>query len=288
MSTSADEVKPLVWVVTGASSGIGKAIALEAVQTPGAIVYAIGRDQEALRPLAKAGCLVVRLDVTDEASKIEATIAEIVKDSGKVDILVNAAGYLLEGGVEETSEGEALEVFQTNLFGPLRLIRAVLPFMRQQRAGTILNICGIATYRGSPNAGLYCATKAALSTLTESLQHETEPLGIRVCLVQLGHFRTPFLTPGHRRRVSSPIEDYNEVLDPLRKAFNGLNGAQPGDSARAAQVLVELASLQDGVAGIPMFLPLGSDVIPAIRATNEARVEAASSWEHLTSATDVC
>lgn len=102
MSISTDEVKPLVWVVTGASSGIGRAIALEAVQTPGATVYAIGRDQEALKSLAKAGCLVIPLDVTDAAEKAEATVTEVVKNASKIDVLVNAAGYLLEGGVEET------------------------------------------------------------------------------------------------------------------------------------------------------------------------------------------
>ncbi|KAI0409183.1 hypothetical protein F4802DRAFT_239417 [Xylaria palmicola] len=287
MSTSTDEVKPLIWAITGASSGIGKAIALEAIQTPGAVVYAIGRNQEALKLVAQAGCRVVVLDIGGPTGKVEAAIDEIVRDAGRIDVLVNAAGYLLEGGVEETSESESSELFQTNFFGPLRLIRATLPIMRRQRSGIILNICGIATYRGSPNAGLYCASKAALSSLTESLQRETEALGVRVCLVQLGHFRTPFLTPGHRRRVGGPIDDYNEGLEPLRKAFNGLNGNQPGDPARAAQVLVELASLPDGATNLPMFLPLGSDVVPAMQATHDARVEEANRWKHLSNSTDV-
>ncbi|KAI1261344.1 hypothetical protein F5Y18DRAFT_202353 [Xylariaceae sp. FL1019] len=288
MAKSSNSQGPLVWVVTGASSGIGKAIAQAAVATEDAIVYAIGRDLETLKPLAEVGCRITRLDVAEPFDVAQTAVAKIEEEAGRIDVLVNAAGYLLEGGVEETSEHETDHVFQTNVFGPLRLIRAALPSMRRRRSGVIINICGVATYNGSPNAGPYCATKSALSALTESLQRETESLGVHVCLAQLGHFRTPFLTDGHRRHVEHPIPDYSEALEPLRKAFNGLNGAQPGNPVQAAKLLVELAGRRGGAEKpIPKFLPLGSDVIPAMRTAYEQRVDEAQRWEQLTISTDL-
>jgi NAD(P)-dependent dehydrogenase (short-subunit alcohol dehydrogenase family) len=198
----------------------------------------------------------------------------------------------------KNSESETEYLLSTNLLGPLRMARAVLPEMRRRGRGVIVNVCGVATYRGSPNAGLYCASKAALSSLTESLQAETEPLGVRVCLAQLGHFRTSFLhtsssnnnTSGaHRQRIAKPIKDYDPVLAPLRKAFNSLNNAQPGDPIRAAKAIVQLAGVRDdeGNALIPQFLPLGSDVIPAMVSAHEGRLKDADVWGDITRSVDM-
>lgn len=168
--------------------------------------------------------------------------------------------------------------------------------MRSRGSGFILNIAGLGAYRGSPNAGLYCASKAALTTLTESLAQETAPLGVKVCLVQLGHFRTNFLRPGHRRKVAGHIADYDAGLAPVREAFDGLNGAQPGDPAKAGRILAELVMQQQhgGDEGqqqrqqeLPAFLPLGSDVCGALQATTEARIEQVQAWKQLANATDL-
>jgi len=157
--------------------------------------------------------------------------------------------------------------------------------MRQAGRGIIVNVAGIGAFRGSPNAGLYCASKAALTTLTEALQHETDPHGIRVCLLQLGHFRTSFLQPSHRVKVAGHIPDYDPVLDPLRAAFNGLNGAQPGDPVKAATVIVELLKKSDP-RDIPFLLALGSDVPAAELSTHKARREEMLKTESITSSTD--
>lgn len=157
--------------------------------------------------------------------------------------------------------------------------------MRRAGVGVVYNIAGIATYNGSANAGLYCASKSAISTLTEALQSETDPLGIRVCLVQLGHFRTPFLTRGHRRRVAGHIVDYDAVLNPYRTAFNNLNGVQPGDPEKAAQILVELAIGE--IENIPPSLALGSDVPVAMQKSHEARLNLFKKYEPLTNSTDL-
>ncbi|KAI8628355.1 hypothetical protein F5Y19DRAFT_149368 [Xylariaceae sp. FL1651] len=287
MSASSEKLvnRHSVWVVTGASSGIGQAIALEAIQCADITVIAIGRKQEGLKITAAAGCRTLSLDLTTSVEKCTQAIDSIVASCGKIDVLVNAAGYLLEGAVEETSDEESVDVFQTNFFGPLRLIRASLRHMRQAGSGVIFNVAGVATYNGSPNAGIYCASKAAMSSVTEALQRETDSLGIRVCLVQLGHFRTPFLRPGHRRRVVGHIEDYNEYLKPLRKKMNALNGTQPGDPELVGQILVELAS--DDIHGIPFFLALGSDVSGAMQKSYKARIQIINTCEHLTNSTDL-
>ncbi|KAI4864289.1 hypothetical protein F4820DRAFT_449127 [Hypoxylon rubiginosum] len=289
MFVTFDEVQRPVWVVTGASSGVGQAIALEAVQSLDAIVFAIGRTEEALKPAADAGCRAVPLNVAGPAEAVTASLNYVLASVGKIDVLVNAAGYLLEGAVEETSDDEALDVFQTNFFGPLRLIRAVLPHMRRVGRGVIFNIAGADAYEGAPNAGVYGASKAALAAVTEALQRETDPLGVRVCLVQLGHFRTPFLARGHRLRIAEHIEDYDMVLTPPRRSLNALNGAQPGDPRKAARVIVDLyAAARDREEGddvdnnnnqIPFLLLLGSDAPAAAQTALETRLESARRYE---------
>ncbi|VBB79354.1 Putative oxidoreductase [Podospora comata] len=259
-----------VWLVTGASSGLGLEVAIEAAKL--ATVVAIGRDHHGLELAANAGCRTVELDLRASAEHISSVIADIIKTAGRVDVLVNAAGYILEGAVEETSDAELEDIFLTNVFAPIRLARAVLPHMRRTGAGVIFNVAGIGGFSGSPNAGAYCSSKAALATFTEALQRETGPLGIRVCLVQLGHFRTAFLKAGHRLHTALRIVDYDPVLDPLRKAFNGLDGHQPGDPGKAARALVHIASL--GADSIPTLLALGSDVVPAELSAHEAKRQA--------------
>ncbi|KAI1762631.1 hypothetical protein GGR53DRAFT_532454 [Hypoxylon sp. FL1150] len=277
MFVTFDEVQRPVWVVTGASSGVGQAIALEAVQSLNAIVFAVGRTEEALQPVADAGCRPVPLNVAGPAEDVTASLMAALSSVGKIDVLVNAAGYLLEGAVEETSDDEALDVFQTNFFGPLRLMRAVLPHMRRAGHGVILNVAGVDAYEGKPNAGVYGASKAALAAATEALQREADPLGVRVCLVQPGHFRTPFLARGHRLRAGETIPDYDAVLAPLRRGLNDLNGAQPGDPRRAARALVDLVA-RDDLRQIPFLVLLGSDA-PAAADRARARLEQARRYE---------
>ncbi|KAK0702425.1 putative short chain type dehydrogenase [Apiosordaria backusii] len=272
-----------VWLVTGASSGLGLAVAIEAAKT--ATVVALGRDQHGLEVAAKAGCRTVQLDLRASADHISTVLADVVKTAGRVDVLVNAAGYILEGAVEETSEQELEDIFTTNVFAPIRLARAVLPHMRQRGSGVIFNVAGIGGFSGSPNAGAYCSSKAALATLTEALQRETGPLGVRVCLVQLGHFRTSFLKAGHRLHTSHHIADYDPVLEPLRKAFNGLNGQQPGDPVKAAKALVDIVGW--GIDKIPMLLALGSDVPAAELSAHEAKRKAMLTHEKITNSTDL-
>ncbi|KAF4543307.1 Short-chain dehydrogenase/reductase SDR [Lasiodiplodia theobromae] len=277
----ASSVRRPVWVVTGASSGIGQAIALEAARF--ATVVAVGRSAARLEPVVRAGCRALELDVTSSSEQLAQAVAGIAEREGTIDVLVNAAGYLLEGAAEETSDHELQQLFDTIALGPLRLARSVLPLMRRARAGVIANVAGIGALRGSPNAGPYCAAKAALSTLTEAMHDELAPLGVRVCLVQLGHFRTNFLQPGHRRKVQAHISDYDAVLDPIRAAFDGLNGAQQGDPLKGAQAIVKVLAGPE----VPPLLAVGPDVPAAeLRAHDQRRAQILA-WQHIGGGTDL-
>lgn len=180
---------------------------------------------------------------------------------------------------------EIQHVFETHVFGPLRLFRAVLPYMRAGKRGVIAHLAGIGGLQGAPNAGVFCASKAAAATVIEAFQKEVAPLGIRMCLIQLGHFRTPFLSPGHRRKVHARIADYNPVLEPIRDIFNNFDGAQQGDPVKAANVIVE--ALTKDANNIPLLLPVGPDLPAAELKAHEIRVENMSALRALTDGTDL-
>lgn len=177
------------------------------------------------------------------------------------------------------------QVFETNTFGPLRLTRILLPYMRRARRGTIAHIAGIGGYSGAPNAGLFCSSKAAISIALEALQQEVISFGVRVCLVQLGHFRTPFLSAGHRQKVSNRITDYDPVLEPVRKVFNAFDGAQQGDPEKGARVIVE--ALTKETKEVPFLLPVGPDVPEAEWQTHKARAEQMETVQDWASRTDL-
>lgn len=181
------------------------------------------------------------------------------------------------------SDNELQHVFATHVFGPLRLVRAALPLMRRDHHGVIANVAGIGALRGAPNAGAYCSSKAALTTLTESLQQELAPLGIQVCLIQLGHFRTAFLQPNHRRKAKHTISDYETVLTPIRSAFNALDGAQQGSPFKAAEVIVKLLTRHE----VPPLLPVGPDVLTAELVAHEERRDRMLELSEVTSVTDI-
>lgn len=180
---------------------------------------------------------------------------------------------------------EIQHVFETHVFGPLRVFRAVLPYMRKERRGIIAHLAGIGGLQGAPNAGVFCASKAAAATVIEAFQKEVAPLGIRMCLIQLGHFRTPFLSQGHRRKVQARIADYNPILEPIRQVFDQFDGAQQGDPIKAAAVIVEALTMDPK--DVPFLLPVGPDMPAAELKAHEIRVENMSALRALTDRTDL-
>ncbi len=227
-----------VWFITGASTGFGYALA-EQLLTAGHSVVATARKPEQIAHFAeeyKDRCLVQALDVTEQAS-VEAAVSAAVAKFGRVDVLVNNAGYGLAGAVEEASEAEFMPVFETNVFGLIRVTRALLPQFRKQRSGNILNLSSIGGLIGSPGWGYYNASKFAVNGFSEALAAEMAPLGVHVTIVEPGPFRTDFLG---RSGVEAEkrIADYDETAGKTRQYFHDQAGKQPGDPAKAVAAMI--------------------------------------------------
>ncbi len=266
------------WLITGCSTGLGRAIA-EAALEAGHHVVATARNAEALHDLAEAhpeGCLTQPLDVTD-AGQVEAVVAAANDRFGGVDVLVNNAGYGYRSAVEEAPADDIQRLFATNFFGAVDMIKAVLPGMRARRSGAIVNISSIGARICPAGSGYYAASKAALEGLSGSLSKELQPLGISVILVEPGGFRTDFA--GRSLTQSpTPIADYAETAGRRRKEHDTVHGTQPGDPVRAARAI--LTAVESPTP--PTFLLLGEDAYGAITGVLEADRAQIDTWKDLT------
>ncbi len=271
-----------VWFITGASRGFGALIA-EAALKAGDAVVATARDPPTVT--ARLGTherlLATRLDVTSEAEAHEAA-GQAVKAFGRIDILVNNAGYGLLGAIEEASQAETQKLFGTNVFGLLGVTRAVLPHMRRQRSGHIINISSVGGYTGYPGWGVYGATKFAVEGLSEALAGEVAPLGIKVTVVEPGFFRTNFLDESSLSRTAMQIEDYSESVGKTRAHAADFNGGQRGDPRKLAQAFLKLADARTP----PLRLPLGSDTVERIEAKNAFVAKELAEWRTVATSTD--
>jgi NAD(P)-dependent dehydrogenase (short-subunit alcohol dehydrogenase family) len=227
-------VETKVVLVTGVSSGIGRASA-RALADSGCTVYGSVRQLEHAE--AVKGVSLVQLDVREQAS-IDHAVASIIADVGRIDVLVNNAGQNLIGSLEETSIEEAEALFDTNVFGTIRTMRSVLPYMRARRSGRIVNVSSVLGFLPAPYMGAYSASKHALEGLSESLDHELRQFGIRVALVQPSFTRTSFQM--NTQLVQSTVSDYDRERDLALKAISRASGAAP-DAAMVADTIVEAA-----------------------------------------------
>ncbi|MET3528596.1 oxidoreductase [Phenylobacterium koreense] len=270
------------WLITGASRGFGARIAALAL-AKGDNVVATARKVEAVT--ARLGdhpsLLALSLDVTDEA-QAKAAAAAAVERFGGIDVLVNNAGFGLLGAVEEATAEEVERLYRTNVFGLLAVTRAVLPAMRAQRSGRILNISSIGGYRGAAGFGVYSSTKFAVEGLTEALHAELKPLGVHVTAIEPGYFRTDFLDASSLSVSRNRIEDYSATAGTVRTRAANLNQAQPGDPDRLAQVLVEFVDAPNP----PVRLPLGSDTVAAIEAKHASDSAILAQWRAVSTSTD--
>ncbi|MCC7012574.1 MAG: SDR family NAD(P)-dependent oxidoreductase [Planctomycetes bacterium] len=242
-----------VWWITGASSGLGQALA-ERAASAGHVVVASARRSAPLAAWCErdpARRMPLALDVDDGRASARATEA-VIERWGRIDVLVNNAGYGLVGGIEETSDAEARSLMETNFFGALTLTREVLPHMRRQRYGRIVQMSSVAGIHASPGFGLYNASKFALEGFSEALSLEVAHLGIRVVIVEPGPFRTNFAGSA-LRRAAQRIDDYGASVGAMGQRMRELDGTQAGDPAKAAEVLLEAIAS----ASPPLRLPLG-------------------------------
>ena len=224
-----------VVLVTGVSSGIGRAIAT-AFAEKGFEVFGTSRNPRATEPVA--GVELIQLDVTDDAS-VTAAVSTVVQRAGRIDILVNNAGAGVFGAAEETSVGQAQQLFETNFFGLVRLTREVLPYLRAQRSGRIINIGSVLGFLPSPYGSLYAASKHAVEGYSESLDHETREFGVRVSVVEPGYTNTSF--EANATDADSPLDSYEAVREHVKQVI--AKAIRAGDDpAVVAQAVLKAAT----------------------------------------------
>ncbi|HYW31193.1 MAG TPA: oxidoreductase [Gemmatimonas sp.] len=275
-----DTTDSRIWLITGCSSGFGRALVTAALDA-GQRVVATARDVSTIADLELDGrCRTLTLDVTD-TDTFPRFVSNATAAFGSIDVLVNNAGYGLLGAVEECSDDQTRRAFETNFFGPLNLTRALLPQMRAARRGHIVNISAAAAVSNYAGFGVYGGAKAALELTSESLRAELQPLGIKVTLVEPGPFRTAFIARGMEKGAVE-IDDYNASARKFGRLLASMDGKQPGDPARAASAIVHTVLSDDA----PLRLPLGKYMIRKLRDKAATLVREADKWEALASDTD--
>lgn len=247
------------WLITGCSTGFGRILVEQLLKTGDANIIATARKPETLADLKSERLLTLPLDVTQPAS-IEKAVAEGLKKFGRIDVLVNNAGYGMLGAIEECALDETQRMFDTNVFGLLRVTQAVLPIMRAQKSGHIFNLSSAAGLVPTAGFGMYNGTKFAVEGISQALALEMKPLGVQVTLIEPGPFRTDF---ANRSLNTQPaIADYAETVGKTRARMETLGGHQPGDPVKAARIIIDLA----GKPNAPLQVPLGNDAMDRIKA----------------------
>ena len=270
------------WFITGASRGLGFRIAEAALAAGDNVVATARKADDVVAALGQSErLLALPLDVTDEAQAQQAADAAIAR-FGRIDILVNNAGYGLLGSVEEASAQEIESVYRVNVFGLLAVTRAVLPNMRQNRSGHILNLSSVGGFASGPGFGVYCSTKFAVEGLSEALAAELAPLGIKLTIVEPGYFRTDFLEA--RSLVVSPtrIADYDATSGMVREAAKTISMNQPGDPAKLGTAVIALVNAPNP----PLRLALGSDTFKMVGDKLTYVRGELDAWEQLSKSTD--
>jgi len=267
------------FLVTGVSSGLGRAFATAALADGHRVIGTVRRAEQVQSFKTSEGAFPLLLDVTDYAAIPEAVHAA-EQQAGPVDVLVNNAGYGHEGVLEESSIDDLQRQFATNVFGPVAMIKAVLPGMRERRRGHIINVTSMGGFITMPGISFYCGSKFALEGISESLGKELAPFGIRVTALAPGQFRTDWAGRSMDRTPRS-ISDYDAVMNPIRVARQAKSGNQPGDPDKAAQALLRLVESENP----PTRLFLGEDALGLVRQKLEQMKTEMSTWEALSRST---
>jgi len=266
-----------IWFITGVSGGLGRALAHESALR-GDIVFGTLRKPEQVEKFNKlvhGKTFGLELDVNDH-ERIATLITHILDQFGKIDILVNNAGYGLFGAIEEVSMEEARAQMETNFFGALAMTQAVLPVMRRQRSGHIVQISSMAGIRSNPGMGLYNASKFALEGFSEALALETSGLNIKVTIVEPGPFRTEW-AGSSSVRAEKIIDEYGSSAGALIKTINSYSGSQPGDPLKAAKAILKAVDSDHP----PLRLVLGSTALEAVRKKLASMEENYREWESI-------
>lgn len=249
-----------IWFITGISSGLGKALA-QSVMDNGDFVIGTFRNQKQaniFNSQHKDKAFALTLDITKETEIVNA-VKLISEKFGKVDVLVNNAGYGFAGAIEETSTAEVREIFEANFFGTLQLTQSFLPMLRQQKSGHIIQISSHGGFKAFPGFGIYNASKFALEGFSEALAIEVAPLGIKLTIVEPGPFRTNFAGSSFKQ-AEKIIEDYNPTAGAFRERMKQVDGKQEGDPIKASHAIIDITKLDTP----PLRLPLGKIAIVSL------------------------
>ena len=271
-----------VWFVTGASSGFGRAVS-SAVLARGERVVATDIEAGGLNELVRMNgdrAIALRLDVTDAAAARD-VVSLAARRFGRIDVVFNNAGYGHVGAVEELRDAELRRQIDVNLLGNINVARAVLPYLRRQRSGHLLQMSSLNGVEGLVGGAYYAASKFGIEGFSESLADEVAPFGIRITIIEPGPFRTRFLSD-ESARWATPMPEYGETVGKTREMLRRLNGRQRGDPARAASAIIRVVDAKES----PRRLPLGRMALEHIRATLQAELDELEHWTEVAAAAD--
>ena len=269
-------------LITGVSSGLGRALAQKILERGGYVAGTL-RNQSQMaefEALAPERVVAIEMDITNPA-QVKAGVEKAIANFGQIDVLANNAGHGLVGAIEETSDEETRRMLDTNFMGSLRVIRAVLPQMRQQKSGHIVNYSAIGGFTGFPGLGVYSAAKAAVDIMGEALAAEVKPFGIDVTVLTVGIFKTEFAGRSlhHTERV---LDAYQETpAGKFRGFIDNLSGNQPNDPDKAAEAIIKLIESEEP----PLHLALGNDAIKTIQDKIERLQQDVRAWQEVSTST---
>ncbi len=248
------------WFITGISSGLGKALTQTVIEKGDFVIGTFRNKTQAdvFNNLHNGEAFAMTLDIT-KPIEIKKAFGHVSEKFGKVDVLVNNAGFGFAGAIEETSTGETREIFEANFFGTLQLTQTFLPLLRQQKSGHIIQISSHGGFKAFPGFGIYNASKFPLEGFSEALALEVAPLGIKLTIVEPGPFRTNFAGSSFKQ-ADKIIEDYNPTAGAFRERMKQVDGKQEGDPIKAAQAIIDITKLDKP----PLRLPLGKIAIVSL------------------------
>jgi NAD(P)-dependent dehydrogenase (short-subunit alcohol dehydrogenase family) len=272
-----------VWFITGASRGFGLEIAKAALAAGDRVVATVRSQSTQLAATLDnhPDLYVVQMDITQE-DQVQAAVKQSIARFSRLDVLINNAGFGMVAAIEEATDAEVRKQYDTNVFGLLNVTRAVLPYLRQQKSGHIINISSLFGYDAVPGWGLYGSTKFAVEGISKGLAVELAPLGIHVTAVAPGLFSTDFLNTESYVTAKTIIEDYQEIVGPMRSGADALHGNQPGDPKKFAAVIIQLANTERP----PLHLPVGKDTITMYRSNATKMAQDIEAWLPAATSTD--
>ena len=272
-----------VLFVTGASKGFGLEITKTALAAGDKVVATVRSkaDQLAAALNNNPNLLVVTMDVTNE-EQVKVAVKQSIDHFGRIDVLINNAGFGIVTAIEEATDAEVKNQYETNVFGLLNVIRAVLPHLRAQRSGHIINVSSLFGFDAIPGWALYGSTKFAVEGISKGLAVELAPLNIKVTVVEPGLFSTDFLSTESYTASKNIIADYDATVGPMRAMADQLHGNQPGDPKKLAKVVVDLAHTETP----PLHLPIGKDAVGTYKNNAEKTGKEIDQWIEVSTSTD--